>query len=571
MEDDTKAPSGASHGLKSDNISTDSDPVLTPGPEAPASPNSLPADSSLLDTPMLGATTPRSSLHSRNPSFSGSSSNHEDWDALPPLDRLTVLDLLDNFALPQQLEKLQKGISAQTDKVRRSREAIKSKTALARDRMVEEWRRRVPSADEQLDRYRKQMQRRVDKLGKRWNDTKVISAREKVSFIFGVMNIFVSGYLIGGFPEYFHMWYTVQLLYFMPIRFFTYHRRGYHYFLADLCYFVNFLLFLSIWVFPGSKRLFLAAYCLAFGNNAVAIIMWRNSLVFHSFDKVTSLFIHIMPCATLHCIVHLLSPETQRERFPAIWTVKTSPPGSPTAYANVVSMLAWSTIPYTIWQLSYYFFITVRRKEKIAAGRPTSFTWLRKSYSKTWIGKFVLAQPERMQEACFMMIQYSYAVLTMLPCPLWFLSRWASTAFLISVFTWSIYNGATYYIDVFGVRFQKELEAMKAEVIQWQNSPEHMPHSPPLGPQPEGSSAPNQIHKGATGSASASQIPSTNEVAREKDMLGDTSLPTDEAARPVSVDKIPLLDETRGSTSTGIHREHNDTTRERTLGETPAV
>jgi hypothetical protein len=484
---------------------------------------------------------------------------------------LTVLDLLDNFALPQQLEKLQKGISAQTDKVRRSREAIKSKTALARDRMVEEWRRRVPSADEQLDRYRKQMQRRVDKLGKRWNDTKVISAREKVSFIFGVMNIFVSGYLIGGFPEYFHLWYTVQLLYFMPIRFFTYHRRGYHYFLADLCYFVNFLLFLSIWVFPSSKRLFLAAYCLAFGNNAVAIIMWRNSLVFHSFDKVTSLFIHIMPCATLHCIVHLLSPETQRERFPAIWTVKTSPPGSPTAYANVVSMLAWSTIPYTIWQLSYYFFITVRRKEKIAAGRPTSFTWLRKSYSKTWIGKLVLARPERMQEACFMMIQYSYAVLTMLPCPLWFLSRWASTAFLIAVFTWSIYNGATYYIDVFGVRFQKELEAMKAEVIQWQNSPEHMPHSPPLGPRPEGSSAPDQIHKGATGSVSTSQIPSMNEVAREKDMLGDTSLPTDEAARPVSVDKIPLLDETRGSTSTGVDGERNDTTRERKSGETPAA
>ncbi|KAL2670834.1 hypothetical protein Neosp_014636 [[Neocosmospora] mangrovei] len=558
MEDDTKAPSGASQGLKSDNISTDSDPVLTPGPEAPASPNSLPADSSLLDTPMLGATTPRSSLHSRNPSFSGSSSNHEDWDALPPLDRLTVLDLLDNFALPQQLEKLQKGISAQTDKVRRSREAIKSKTALARDRMVEEWRRRVPSADEQLDRYRKQMQRRVDKLGKRWNDTKVISAREKVSFIFGVMNIFVSGYLIGGFPEYFHLWYTVQLLYFMPIRYFTYHRRGYHYFLADLCYFVNFLLFLSIWVFPGSKRLFLASYCLAFGNNAVAIIMWRNSLVFHSFDKVTSLFIHIMPCATLHCIVHLLSPEMQKERFPAIWTVKTSPPGSPTAYANVVSMLAWSTIPYTIWQLTYYFFITVRRKEKIAAGRPTSFTWLRKSYSKTWIGKLVLGRPERMQEACFMMIQYSYAVLTMLPCPLWFLSRWASTAFLLAVFTWSIYNGATYYIDVFGVRFQKELEAMKAE-------------SPPLGPRPEGSSAPDQIHKGATGSASTSQIPSTNEVAREKDMLGDTSLPTDGSARPVSVDKIPLLDETRGSTSTGVDGERNDTTRERKSGETPGA
>ncbi|KAI1042595.1 hypothetical protein LB505_004225 [Fusarium chuoi] len=564
MEDDTKGASVIAQGLKSDNISTDGEIILTPDHEAPSSPNNPPADSTILDTPMMGATTPRGSIHSRNPSFSGSSSNHEDWDGLPPLDRLSVLDLLDNFALPQQLEKLQKGISAQTDKVRRSREAIKTKTQSARDRMVEEWRRRVPEADEQLDRYRKQMQRRVDKLGKRWNDTKVISAREKVSFIFGVMNIFVSGYLIGAHPEYFHLWYTVQLLYFMPIRFFTYHRRGYHYFLADLCYFTNLLLALSIWIFPGSKRLFTASYCLAFGNNAVAIIMWRNSLVFHSFDKVTSLFIHIMPCATLHCIVHLFSPDEQKERFPAIWTIKNSPPGSPTAYANVVSMLAWSSLPYIFWQVLYYIFITVRRRDKIAAGRPTSFTWLKKSYAKTWLGKFVLRQPEHMQEATFMMIQYSYALLTMLPCPLWFLSRWASAGFLMVVFTWSIYNGATYYIDVFGVRFQKELEAMKAEVAQWQNSPEYMPLSPQLHPRPDASSVPRQTQQGAAApSASTGQIPFMNEVNREKDLMEETSLSKDDVNRPVSVDKIPLLDETRSSSATGVAGHSGDTSRGR--------
>lgn len=174
-----------------------------------------------------------------------------------------------------------------------------------------------------------------------------------------------------------------------------------------------------------------------------------------------------MPCATLHCIVHLYSPEHQRERFPSVYTIKHSPPGSPTAYANLVSMLAWSTIPYAIWQLSYYFFITVRRREKIAAGRPTSFTWLRKSYSKAWLGKIVLSLPNSLQEPAFMFIQYSYACLTMLPCPLWFYSRWASASFLMIVFVWSVYNGSTYYIDVFGKRFQKELEAMKAEVAKW--------------------------------------------------------------------------------------------------------
>ncbi|KAK5995834.1 Glycerophosphocholine acyltransferase 1 [Cladobotryum mycophilum] len=512
----------------------ESAPTLEPDLSSPLS--SSPPDVGGLDTPTLSATTPKSPRLSRNPSFSGSSSYHDDWDALPPLDRLTVLDLLDNFALPQQLEKLQKGISAQTDKVRRSREAFKSKTQLAKDRMVEEWRRRVPSADEQLDRYKKRMRQRVDKLGKQWNDTKAISLREKISFICGVMNIFISGYLIGGFPEYFHIWYTAQLIYFMPIRIFTYHARGYHYFLADLCYFVNVLLTLSIWVFPNSKRLFTAAYCLAYGNNAVAIIMWRNSLVFHSLDKVTSLFIHIMPCATLHCMVHLFDPEAQRVRFPAVWAIRNSAPGSPTAYANILSMLAWSTIPYTVWQLSYYFFITVRRRDKIAAGRPTSFTWLRKSYAKTWIGRIVLALPNSLQEAAFMMIQYCYAVLTMLPCPVWFLSRHASSGFLLAVFSWSIYNGATFYIDVFGKRFQRELEAMKADVMKWQTNPETLIHSPPMAPHADGSSTIN------------SSAPARPDVGH---------------ARTTSLDRIPPLDETIDAIATGIDTGAKDLARER--------
>jgi hypothetical protein len=525
--------------IPSEAASTDSEAVLTPEPNDTPPLDSTTVPEHAVETPTLGPTTPKSPKLSRNPSFSGSSSFQEDWDAFPPLDRLTVLDLLDNFALPQQLEKLQKGISAQTEKVRKSREAFKNKSQMARERMVDEWRRRVPSAEEQLERYRKRMRKSVEKLGTRWNDTKVITLREKISFIFGVLNILISGYLIGGYADKFHLWYTMQVLYFMPIRFYTYHKRGYHYFLADLCYFVNFLLLLSIWIFPNSKRFFMAVFCLAFGNNAVAIIMWRNSLVFHSFDKVTSLFIHIMPCATLHCIVHLLDPETQRQRFPAIWTIRTSPPGSPTAYGNVVSMLAWSTIPYAFWQLSYYFFITVRRREKIAAGRPTSFTWLRKSYSKAWIGKLVLALPDALQETAFMLIQYSYAVLTMLPCPLWFYSRYASAAFLLTVFTWSVYNGSTYYIDVFGKRFQKELEDMKAEVAKWQHSTEGSIASPLLGPQ--------------TG---------TEGLGIDEKQLGHMvgASVLDDGASSVgsSIENIPLLSDERVASATGAEVEDGD-------------
>jgi hypothetical protein len=203
-------------------------------------------------------------------------------------------------------------------------------------------------------------------------------------------------------------------------------------------------------------------------------------------------------------------------------------------------MTLWSTIPYAIWQLSYHFLITVRRREKIAAGRPTSFTWLRKSYSKAWIGKVVISLPSYLQEPAFMLIQYTYAVATMLPCPLWFWYRWASALFLMSVFGWSIYNGATYYIDVFGKRFQNELEAMKREVQKWQSSPDMT--SPLLTPRTEAST--NHGMTAATEGGS--------HVSRG------------------SVDKIPLLSEEHAMGSTGIDGGARDVARERKIGDLPA-
>ncbi|KAL8952735.1 MAG: hypothetical protein Q9222_001384 [Ikaeria aurantiellina] len=481
-------------------------------------------------TPILSSTPPSPGFLTRNPSFADSNAYQEDWESIPPLDRLTVFDLLDNIALPQRLERWQNRLQAQTDKVRKQREKLRLSGLNAKDRVVEEWRRRLPPPDEQLDKYRKRMRDSVDRLGTRWNDTKVVSAREKLSFIAGVLNIFISGYLIGARPDLFFYWFTVQLCYFMPIRYYTYHKRGYHYFLADLCYFVNLLLLLTVWVAPQSKRLFISTYCLAYGNNAVAIAMWRNSMVFHSLDKVTSLFIHIMPPVTLHCLVHLTSAAFLLERFPAIHAIKYSLPDSKEHY-SLWAMMFWATVPYAVWQLSYHFLITVRRREKIAAGRPTSFTWLRKSYAKTWIGRGVLSLPETLQEPAFMLVQYGYALLTMIPCPLWFWYRWLSAGFLLAVFSWSIYNGATYYIDVFGTRFQKELEQLKKEVAHWQTSPESV---------------------SGTENGLATPQPQANKEMQEE---GDLK-------RSSSIDRIPML-ESKYESATGLETARTGEARQR--------
>lgn len=454
-------------------------------------------------TPGYMSSTPASpSVLSRNSSSYFTKDIHDMMDETP-MDKLTIFDVFDNLALPTKLEKWQLALSAQKQKLARQQEKIRSQGTNARDKAVAEWRKRVPTAEEQLAKYRRRMKRSIDDVNKRWTETVTITTREKISFISAVLNIFISGYLIGAMPERFYWWFTVQFAYFMPIRFYTYHRKGYHYFLADLCYFVNALCLLTIWLFPRSKRLFISTYCLAYGNNAVAIVMWRNSLVFHSLDKVTSLFIHVMPPAVLHCLVHLTPSDILRTRFPAVYNIKYSAPSSPEHY-SLYAMLIWATLPYALWQLSYHFLITVRRREQIAAGRPTSFTWLRKSYAKTWIGKFVLGLPDPLQEPAFMLIQYSYAILTIIPCPIWFWYRWASATFLMVVFSWSIWNGANYYMDIFGKKFQKELEQMKKDMARLQGSPGSM--TPFQDPMTDGEGKDGDVGK----------IPLLDEEGKEK-------------------------------------------------------
>jgi hypothetical protein len=231
----------------------------------------------------------------------------------------------------------------------------------------------------------------------------------------------------------------------------------------------------------------------------------------------------------------MTSPEFLKERFPAIYNVKFSDPGAPEHF-TLLAMMLWASIPYAVWQLSYHRLITVRRAEKIAAGRPTSFTWLRRSYAKTWLGQCVLALPGILQEPAFMLIQYSYALLTMIPCPLWFWYRWASSAFMIIVFIWSIHNGAAYYIDVFGKRFQKELEQLKKDVAKWQASPDYTT-SPLLTP-------------GLPALA-------TEQGTR---LLNDAATTSAEDADKSSLDRIPTLDAL--SETTGAQTRAPDTASE---------
>ena len=275
---------------------------------------------------------------------------------------------------------------------------------------------------------------------------------EKFFYPFTLCNIFLIGFIMGKFPQWFHIYYTVLFLFLMPIRFYTYYKKNNHYFMADLCYFVNVLCLIYIWIRPNSQNLFQSCFALTFGSLSFAVITWRNSLVLHSLDKTTSCFIHIVPPLTIYVIYYGLPEQYKLERFPgAIHTT-----------LNLKENILWTSFYYLLWQVSYHYFITLKKSQKIKSGqRMTSFEYLTTHQFKNfWAVN--LKSPWPM--VIYTVAQYFYQLCTMLLCSIWLRYRWAASIFLCCISLTAAYNGATYYVDVYGRNFEAQINKLKQEL-----------------------------------------------------------------------------------------------------------
>lgn len=277
------------------------------------------------------------------------------------------------------------------------------------------------------------------------------SVLEKLFYPFTLFNIFAIGYLMGKFPEWFHVYYTIMFGILMPIRFYTYYKTQNHYYMADLCYFVNVMCLAFIWVRPDSIPLFQSCFAFTFGSLAFAVIAWRNSLVLHSIDKTTSCFIHIMPPCTMYIIYYGIPESYKMERFPGA-----------RKSIDLKKNIIWTSFFYLVWQSLYHFFITVRQSSKIKAGkRMTSFEYLTTHQFKNW---WVVKLNAPWPTVIYIVLQYFYQLGTMLLCSIWLRYKWAASIFLMFIFLCAAHNGATYYIDYYGKAYLDEVKKLREEV-----------------------------------------------------------------------------------------------------------
>ena len=119
---------------------------------------------------------------------------------------------------------------------------------------------------------------------------------DKLAYVIGTSMIICYSALMGRYPhDLIYTFVSVLLPALVLPRVIEYTIKGWHYFLIDFCYFCNISLIYFLVCNSGNQNLFIACFVFSNGPLAAAIVAFRNSLVYHKIDYLTSLAIHAVP------------------------------------------------------------------------------------------------------------------------------------------------------------------------------------------------------------------------------------------------------------------------------------
>ncbi|KAK9805607.1 hypothetical protein WJX72_007502 [[Myrmecia] bisecta] len=272
-----------------------------------------------------------------------------------------------------------------------------------------------------------------------------ILLRDKVAFVLGTVLATLSAYWLGCSPTTFYRAYTIEAVILFTLRFIIYRAKKWHYYMMDFCYVANVLLLVHIWFYPHLAWLHKVTFAFASGPLAWSVVAFRNSLVFHSLDKITSLFLHWVPA----CLV---------------WTARWHPDlvelnsKSHAAREEWLNASLWQLVavplaPYLTWAVLYYAKIFIVSSNKIKArGYETLYNYST-SNPRSAITRVVHSVSQPLQPVVYMVLHITYTALTFALCKVWWNSYWAHTTFLLIILMWSAWNGASYYFEVFAHRY----------------------------------------------------------------------------------------------------------------------
>lgn len=154
------------------------------------------------------------------------------------------------------------------------------------------------------------MYKRQDQINKILSKADNIRLLDKIVFMAGVVTVWMFAYFLGRYPkDFFFTFFTILIFPLVIIRWYRYWKIKMHYYLIDLCYLSLILILYNVWYDPKNEALIRIGFLLSNGCLAVSIAAFRNSLVFHSVDSLTSMGLHCAPMIITHHIRWYIIPE----------------------------------------------------------------------------------------------------------------------------------------------------------------------------------------------------------------------------------------------------------------------
>ncbi|PRP79608.1 transmembrane protein [Planoprotostelium fungivorum] len=281
-----------------------------------------------------------------------------------------------------------------------------------------------------------------------------IKTSDKLAFTFGIVVLLVSELILLEYPTFFYQWYTFLLVPLLLARYYTYEKSKFHYFMLDFCYFAQFMLMVFLYLVPHNHIWFQVVFCATTGPLLTGIVMWRNSLVFHDLDKLTSVFIHIFPALVTFAL----------RWYPSRHFSVCSEEEHCTMNYGIVGFL--TIFIYVMWQIMYLFKTEVVDGRKLRNDKAimTSARWMSQVKPHP-IWQYFRKRGAKESHAIpvLVAVQLLYTVATLIPTLIVFHSFLLHSLYLAGISLVCIWNGANFYFDVFSETYTKRLKVQMRE------------------------------------------------------------------------------------------------------------
>jgi hypothetical protein len=234
--------------------------------------------------------------------------------------------------------------------------------------------------------------------------------------------------------------------------------------MIDFCYFSHAATMYFHLYDYGNVKLYRTIFTFSNGPILIAIPIWRNSLVFHSWDKVQSVFLHLWPAVLTWCGRWYGHGDDEKRLDVAELTSD--------AYKHYTKEFwIYPMTLYIIWQVAYLVKTEIMDAKKFRDDPElvTSLRWISmhtKNRKNAWtlkqfrrIGFFGPDEeysPDSIKtKFVFVTMQFLYTMVTFCVATACYVNFYVHTFIILICFSFCVWNGATYYIEIFSSRYQQ--------------------------------------------------------------------------------------------------------------------